>query len=254
MKILIMGYGKIGTHIHKEFESKNNEISIFDKYKKEYTSEEVFSKHFDATFISVPTERNEDGSVNTTEVFDAVNKALNCSDVVIIRSAIPVGTCESFNSDKVVISPEYYGTTQHAELCPNFAILGGKPKARSKAVQIYQSVKKGDFRFIFTDWKTAELTKYVENTWLATKVTFCNEMYRIAKSMGIEYEELRECWLADSRVNPSHTFVYEKTPYWDSHCLNKDIPGLINQCDKAGYDAEFIKSMWKCNYEFKNEK
>lgn len=254
MKLLIMGYGNIGKHIEKEFISAKNEISIYDRYQESYSSQSVLESHFDAAFISVPTEMLPDGSTDTTEVFDSVSKVLHCSDVVIIRSAIPVGTCDRINSDKVVISPEYYGTTQHAELAPSFVILGGKKEARNKAVQVYQTVKKGDFKFIFTDWKTAELCKYVENTWIATKVTFCNEMFRIAEKMGVSYEELRECWIADSRVNPSHTFVYRDSPFWDSHCLNKDVASLIKQCDSIDYSPDFIKGMRKSNEKFKSEK
>lgn len=108
-------------------------------------------------------------------------------------------------------------------------------------------MKDGSFRFIFTDAKTAELAKYMENCWLATKVTFCNEFAKIAEGFGISYEELRECFVADERVNPSHTFVYKDKPYYDSHCLNKDIPALISFCNSSGINAELIKSINSIN-------
>ena len=68
----------------------------------------------------------------------------------------------------------------------------------------------------------------MENSFLATKVSFCNEFYEIAKTLGVHYEELRELFVLDPRVNPSHTFVYEDTPYWNSHCLNKDVPSIAD--------------------------
>lgn len=241
MKILICGYGNIGTHIHKEFESKNNMIYIYDKYKSEYSH--LIARDYDVVFISVPTEMQEDGSVNLTEIFDVIDKVKDMSKVIIIKSAIPVGTCAKIGLQNVVISPEYYGTTQHSLESPNFVVLGGPQEATDAAAAVYQKVKDGSFQFIFTSWETAELAKYMENCWIATKVTFCNEFADIAKAYGISYPQLRQCFIADERVSPSHTFVYEDKPYFDSHCLNKDIPGLITMCDKDHIDTPLMDSV-----------
>jgi UDP-glucose 6-dehydrogenase len=67
----------------------------------------------------------------------------------------------------------------------------------------------------------------MENCFLALKVTFCNEFADIAQKYGISYPELREIFIADGRMGDSHTFVYPEAPYYNSHCLNKDIPALI---------------------------
>lgn len=91
---------------------------------------------------------------------------------------------------KVVISPEYYGTTQHSLESPNFVVLGGNENYCCKVTQLYSRVKNGAFSYIYVDWKTAELAKYMENCWIATKVTFCNEFADIAKAFGIQYERL----------------------------------------------------------------
>ena len=85
---------------------------------------------------------------------------------------------------------------------------------------------------------TASLVKYMENAYLATKVSFCNQFFDIAEQVGVDYEELRELFILDPRVNPSHTFVYRDHPYWDSHCLNKDVPAIAEI-----YEAEFLKSV-----------
>ena len=86
------------------------------------------------------------------------------------------------------------------------------------------------------------MAKFMENAWLAAKVSFCNQFYRACKQEGIHYEELRELFVLDPRVNPSHTFVYEKKPYWDSHCLNKDVPAVAYQ-----YDMQLLKDIIKFN-------
>lgn len=244
MKILICGYGNIGKHTYNEFNNGKNEICLYDKYQADYSDESILEQSYDATFVCVPTEMNEDGTANVSEVFSIVPKVSKISSVVIIKSAVPVGTCERFNLDNVVISPEFYGTTQHSLESPNFAVIGSNVNmAATMAVQVFQTVKTGSFRFIFVDWKTAELSKYMENCWIATKVTFCNEFATIAESYGISYPQLRECFVADERVSPSHTFVYADKPYYDSHCLNKDIPALIKQCDEVGVETPLMDSV-----------
>lgn len=249
MKILVCGYGNIGKHTIKEFIKLKDSITIYDKYLEEYNSADILKQMYDYAFICVPTEMNEDGSANLTEIYDITSK-IN-AETIIIKSAIPVGTCATIGKENVIISPEYYGTTQHSLESPNFVILGGNKKTAYKATQLYQRVKSGDFRFIYVDWETAELAKYMENCWLAMKVTFCCEFADIAEKLGVPYEELRECFIADERVNPSHTFVYKDKPYYDSHCLNKDIPALINFCEKEYIDTPLLKEINKINKQKK---
>ena len=89
----------------------------------------------------------------------------------------------------------------------------------------------------------------MENSWLATKVTFCNEFYRIANQAGVDYEELRELFILDPRVNPSHTFVYRDQPYWASHCLNKDVPAIASM-----FEAPLLESVININNKHKENK
>lgn len=253
MKILICGYGNIGKHIFKEFEKLKDDIVIYDKYQKDYSDDSILDSFYDFAFVSVPTEMNEDGSCNVEEVKWIVPKIK--AGVIIIKSAVPVGTCESFYLPvpNVVISPEYYGTTQHSLESPNFVVLGGSRIFTNKVAELYGKIKDGSFRCIFTNWRTAELAKYMENCWIATKVTFCNEFAKIADAYDINYPELRECFIADERVSPSHTFVYPDKPYYDSHCLNKDIPALIRQCDFSHIETPLMDSIHSINMQLKGK-
>lgn len=262
MNILICGYGNVGKHVYKELfplqEKSLAEITIYDKYCKEFEHIGLGEKNvynytelnfikaqkFDYCFICVPTEMlNSSGDADVSEVVQTFNNFKNVG-TFIIKSAIPVGTCDKIGKDNVIISPEYWGTTQHCPE-PNFLILGGKKEAKDKVVELYNELKNGYYKYYFTDWKTAELVKYMENCWIATKVTFCNEFAEIAKGFDIDYNELRELWLADKRVSPSHTLVYPNKPYFDSHCLNKDVPALISFCEKQGIDTPLMK--WVLN-------
>ena len=264
MKILICGYGNIGKHTYNEFYALKDSIYIYDKYKnpsidgfylqtdlKVIDEEEMIKTHFDYAFVCVPTEMKIDGSADVSEIFDIVPK-INAK-VIIIKSAVPVGTWQQLGQNNVIISPEFYGTTQHSLDSPGFIILGGEDEAQKAAAAIYNKVKTGDFKYYYPDAKTAELTKYMENCWIATKVTFCNEFATIAEKFGIDYNKLRMCWIADERVSPSHTYVYPEQPFYNSHCLNKDIPALIKFCDENDIDTPLMDSIDKINKDRKQK-
>lgn len=253
MNILICGYGNIGTHLHKEFNEPVNKLTIYDKYNVVYNSEKILKKEYDIAFVAVPTEMKDDGSADISEVIDAVKKVN--AEVIIIRSTVPVGTCRELTKIKknIVFCPEFYGTTQHSPTKLNFAILGGENQYLEKATEVFKTVKDASFRFQFSSFETAELVKYMSNCWLATKVTFCNEFAEVAKQFNISYEKLRELWLMDNRVSPSHTFVYEDKPYYDSHCLNKDVPAFVQMCREKDFEPEFMADVMLENYRMKSK-
>ena len=105
-------------------------------------------------------------------------------------------------------------------------------------IQILLPCYDGRHTFRIVKPELAELAKFMENSFLATKVSFCQSFYNVCKDLNLNYSELRELFILDPRVNPSHTFVYEDKPYWDSHCLNKDVPAIANQ-----YDIQLLKSV-----------
>jgi len=239
-KILIIGYGNIGKHMFQELKTKDTEIEIYDKFIETFSLNWVVKKDFDFAFICVPTEKLEDGSCDISAVIDSIYtiKDQFKVDTIVVKSTVPVGTMDEIkkiteNKYNLVFSPEYYGTTIHAPKTPNFVILAGDKDDCSKVAELYYQIKDKNFRIRFTDYKTAELAKYMENCFLALKVTFCSEFATIAKEFNISYPELREIFILDERMGDSHTFVNPEKPYYDSHCLNKDIPGLIAQTDKA---------------------
>ena len=91
----------------------------------------------------------------------------------------------------------------------------------------------------------------MENCFLATKVTFCNEFYDIAQKMGIDYNQLRETWLFDSRIGRSHTFVYKNNRGYGGSCLPKDLSAMIYQADNIDCDVTLLKSVREKNNKLK---
>jgi len=245
--IKIIGNGIVGTNMLKLFP---------DAYKHDPGKGNICNIKTDLAIICVPTEMNSDGSADTAIVESVIKESE--AEVFLIKSAIPPGTTDYLKkkyNKKICVSPEYFGSTIHANNVDyGFLIVGGDKEDCKKVIEEYKLIKHPNFRIYMTTAKTAELCKYMENTWLAMKVTFCNEFYRIANHFGVDYNELRELWLVDPRINRSHTFVYEDKPYYDSHCLNKDIPALIAFCDAVNYNPTLIRQMYLANKRFKGNK
>lgn len=259
-KVLIVGYGNIGTHLYEELNVPGVDIYVYDPFKNadvpRYTNnlEHINNVQFDLAFVCVPTEMKEDGSCDISQVTEAVYslaKTVN-PKIIVIKSTIPVGTCDTISKSisNIVFSPEYYGTTIHAPKKLDFVVLGGEKDLCIPVANFYYSIKSGSLRIKFTDFKTAELAKYMENCFLAMKVAFCSEFAIIADEFGINYPELREIFVLDERMGESHTLIHPDQPYYDSHCLNKDIPGLIKQSD----EAKLMKAVDEINRERKTRK
>lgn len=237
--ILIIGYGTVGNNLAKEF--KNIKPDIVDKYKPEVNT--IKNIKYDLGFICVDTPlKNE--KLDITEVQNALHE-YSC-DIYVIKSTCPVGTVRKLTNQtgkKIVFSPEYYGATNH---CNNynfdFTILGGNKNICDKVIQILLPCYDGRHQFRIVEPELAELVKFMENSFLATKVSFCQSFYNVCEEIGVTYSELRELFILDPRVNPSHTFVYEDKPYWDSHCLNKDVPAIANQ-----FNIQLLQDIIKYN-------
>lgn len=240
--VLIVGYGVVGHNLAKELSKLNPDI--YDKFKTEYNTKRN-NICYDFAFICVDTPfLNEDNINDISQVENAIQE--NYASIYVIKSTILPGTVDKlikkFNKH-IIFSPEYYGGTQHCNNFDfNFTILGGHTEDCIQVQQILQQVYDARHTFRIVDSTTAELAKYMENAWIATKVSFCNQFYDIAKNTGVDYETLRELFILDPRVNPSHTFVYRDHPYWDSHCLNKDVPAIAET-----EDAELLKAVIEFN-------
>ena len=183
--VLILGYGNIGKHIYDELKTMNP--YIYDPNIPQYNNYPKIN--IDIAFVCVPTDSQADGSCDTSIVEKTIKKCN--AEIIVIKSAIPVGTAEYLekkHKKRIVVSPEYYGTTQHSDNSPNFLILGGDIKDCVKVAQIYYTIKNGKFRIIYTTSKVAEIAKYMEICFLALKVTFCNEFATVASEYDIPYE------------------------------------------------------------------
>lgn len=249
MKIGIVGYGHVGKALGKLFPG----AEICDEPLGIGSRAGVNGS--DAAFVCVPTPEAADGSCDTSLVEEVIGWL--DAKVIIIRSTVSVGFTESQTAKtgkRIVFQPEYYGETAahpFADLgARGWLTFGGTTPDVNLAIRAYQSVSNAEVKFVLTDARTAELAKYMENCFLALKVTFCNEFYDIAQGLGVDYNELREVWLEDPRIGRSHTFVYEDNRGFSGKCLPKDVNAMIRQSDSLGINVGLLRSMKARNSEF----
>lgn len=278
-KIGIVGYGVVGKAIHRLF--GDMVVAIYDPFIefdpsvfKGLESDNVNNKDaftdLDMVVISVMTKENKDGSCDMSIVEDTakwLSNEVGFEGVVLVKSTSLPLELERIKEQydlRLVFSPEYAGESKYftpfwkypdpVEMkYHTFQTFGGDPKDTSKCVDIFIRVMGPHVQYHQTDIKTAALAKYMENIFFATKVTFCNEFYDIAKAYGVDYNELRELWLLDSRISPMHTAVFPKDRGYGGKCYPKDLRALVTDVSKHGYYPRLLKSVDKVNEAIREE-
>ena len=231
------------------------ETVVYDPYKPELAGNKDAINDCDAVFICVPTPMSEDGHCDTTIVEEAV--AWVRAPLIIIRSTVAPGTTdrlrEKYNKH-IVFQPEYLGETvghmfgNMAER--EFVVLGGTPEDVSRAADFYKHYYNSMVHMYFGDAITAEVCKYMENAFYAMKVTFVNEFFDVARAHNVDFNQLRELWLADTRISRDHTFVYADNRGFSGKCLPKDCNAIVFSSRERGYEPEFMAACLKINDKF----
>jgi len=130
-------------------------------------------------------------------------------------------------------------------------IFGGNRISTNYMVDLFTPIMGPYCKFIQTDSVTAEMVKYMENSFLATKIVFCHEFSLIAKNFGVDYRELRELWLLDKRIERGSSAVFNNKLGFDGKCLPKDINGIYHAAKEHGFDSSFLKQVIKTNEELR---
>ena len=249
--VLIVGVGNIGSRLYAEYQRLKP-----DRYDPIKGYDEKRPIRYDFAFIAVDTPMKADGSCDLSQVRTALDET--DAEIYVLRSTVPPGTTEKLwleTGKRIVFSPEFFGTTQHSDEHAfdfSFTILGGPKDDCNAMIQLLQEVYDARHRFRITDSTTAELTKYMENTMLAARVSLCIQFWEIAREYGVSYPEMRELLLEDKRFSRAHTFVYDDHPYWESHCLDKDLSSLISVVYAPLIEA-VIQYNQQCKARYKKE-
>lgn len=266
----IIGKGFVGNAVAQGFSSGagyDANILIYDKNPDlaQNSLEEVIDKS-NFVFVSVPTPSNRDGSINL-DIVNSVMKevsAINTTNepIILLRSTIVPGTSEMIQSNfpelRIVFNPEFL-TERSAVfdfLSQTRYVIGGDPLNTSKVAELYKHRFGQSISIIETDFRSAELIKYVCNCFFATKVSFLNEMRLISDKIGADWDAVIEGFVRDGRVGHSHTNVPGPDGKFGfgGSCFPKDIQALINFCEENEISPNVLEGVWKTNLEVRPEK
>lgn len=253
MKIGIIGYGHVGGAMCELFKH----AIVYDKYKGIGTQESI--NECDIAFICVPTPMKEDGSCDTS-IVEEVIQWCNCK-CLILRSTVRVGFTremrEKYNKE-IVFQPEYYGETvahPFANLSDrNWLTFGGTKTGINLAIKAYQTVINANVTIYQCSSDEAEMAKYMTNTYLATKVVFCNEMFDLCNKLGVDYNIVRELWIADPRIGSSHTFVYDDDRGFGGSCLPKDLSSVVYMGKNLSLNMDLLQKVLDTNAKLRKAK
>ncbi len=219
----------------------------------------------EAVFNCVGTPGKEDGSANMDYIFkvtETVARYANNYKIIINKSTIPPGTCakcqeivEQVNPDalvEVVSNPEFLreGAAVYDFAHPNKIVIGARDR---RAFGILRKIYTGRVRtyipFIETNWETAELIKYANNAFLATKISFINELANISDKVGADVRLISQAMGLDDRINAK--FLQPGIGYGGS-CFPKDVRALVHTAKLNGYNAQLLESVDKLNEKQKH--
>lgn len=270
MKIGIIGNGFVGSSVAFGFSPQTGcdaDVKIYDKNKSKSVHTLIETLKQDFIFISVPTPSNKDGSINLDilhSLFDDINKnnGYDRNNIFLIRSTVTPGTSrriqEYYPHLNIVFNPEFL-TERSARLDfinQSRFILGGGEENINRVSDLYQWRFGSTISIIKTNYETAEMIKYMNNCYFATKISFLNEMYQVSNKCGVDWNMAIEGFVRDGRIEHSHLSV----PGPDGKfgfggvCFPKDVKAILNFADTLGVNMNVLNGAWKTNLEVRPEK
>ncbi|MBI5370025.1 hypothetical protein HZA85_02465 [Candidatus Uhrbacteria bacterium] len=261
-KIAVIGYGYVG----KAFVNmvKNHyDVMIYDPaYTPEHNQGNItFTNSLNGfedcclSAICVPTPQAEDGSCDVSLV-ERTLENLN-SQLIVIKSTVTPGTTDELRTKsgkRLVFSPEYVGESKYYNPFFNnnmkevpFVIAGGSDQDCNDYFDLLIPILGPTKTYFKTTSLSAEVIKYMENTYFAIKLTFINEMYNICQALGADWYAVREGWLLDPRVERMHTAVFPSDRGFKGKCLPKDILALVQAAKSKGYNPRFLQEIIENN-------
>ena len=277
MKIGIVGNGFVGSSVAFGFSAQTGceaDVKIYDKDSKKRTHKlkEVINTS-DFIFVSVPTPSNADGSISLDIIYDVFDEIHNVTEytkpgdscdtqpIILLRSTVTPGTTRKIQKKyplmRIVFNPEFL-TERSAKLDfinQSRFIIGGSDGDSEAVARLYKWRFGETTPIIKTNYETAELIKYMNNCFFATKVSFLNEMYQIADKCGVDWNMAVEGFVRDGRIGHSHMNVPGPDGRFGfgGSCFPKDIQAMINFAETLGVKPDVLKGAWEKNLDVRPE-
>ena len=216
-------------------------------------------KDAEIIFLALPTPPGEDGSADLRYILgvaDDLGKLLKDYKVIVDKSTVPVGTAEKVHAAiaknakvdfDVVSNPEFLreGFAVDDFMKPDRVVLGTSSERAERIMeQLYKPFVRQGNPIIFMDEKSAELTKYAANAFLATKITFMNEIANFCELVGADVDKVRIGIGSDERIGKR--FLFPGIGYGGS-CFPKDVHALVNSGSENQFSFEILKAVMAVN-------
>ena len=210
-------------------------------------------------FLALPTPPGADGSADLKYVLgvaDQMGKLMKGYKVVVNKSTVPVGTADKVREAiaknykgefDVVSNPEFLreGVAVDDFMKPDRVVIGTKSdQAKKVMTELYAPFVRQGNPLIFMDERSSELTKYAANSFLATKISFMNEIAQLCERMGADVDMVRRGIGSDDRIGKR--FLFPGIGYGGS-CFPKDVQALVKSSNEVNYDFEILKAVEKVN-------
>lgn len=230
--------------------------------------EEVLNEQ-DIVFSAVGTPPDEDGSADlryVLQVAKTIGQNLNRYVVVVTKSTVPVGTAQKIRNTisnelakrnvdidfDVASNPEFLkeGSAIKDFMSPDRVVVGvDSDRAKQLLTKLYKPFMVVNFRVIFMDIPSAEMTKYAANSMLATRISFMNDIANLCELVGADVNMVRDGIGSDARIG--RKFLYPGCGYGGS-CFPKDVKALIKTANDNGYPMEVLKAVESVNMSQKS--
>ena len=268
-RIGIIGKGFVGSAVAQGFSSQTGydaDLKIYDKDpSRSMNSLDETINESDFIFLSLPTPSRKNGSIDLSVIeksLDEINKInRNTNNILLLRSTVTPGTTKKlqdrFKNINFVFNPEFL-----TERSANFdfinqsrIILGGKDSYLCRVEKLYHD-RFGPVPVLKTNFETAEMIKYMNNLFFATKVSFLNEMKLLSDKVGVNWQDAINGFILDGRIGHSHLSVPgpDGKLGFGGSCFPKDIQALITFAEENNVQMSVLKGAWETNLRVRPER
>lgn len=262
----------VDIDVNKVNRLKNGEITIYEpgleklflrnlKEERLHFTTELESGIKDATiiFLALPTPPGENGSADlkaVLQVAEDLGKLVKDYKIIVNKSTVPVGTADKVHAAvsknykgefDVVSNPEFLreGVAVEDFMKPDRVVIGATSERAKKLMgDLYAPFVRQGNPVIYMDVKSSELTKYAANAFLATKITFMNEIAQLCEIFGADVDMIRRGIGSDGRIGKR--FLFPGIGYGGS-CFPKDVKALIHSSDEVNYDFKTLNAVMQVN-------
>lgn len=248
-----MGVGWVGGALARYFQEAGLEPVLYDPPKGLGDAAALASA--DVIFVCLPTPYDEKAGGFDLSYVEAGLQTISGSKTVIIKSTVLPGTTEAlqakFPQHRLLFNPEFLRQA-HADADmrePERQIMGYTEKSREVAAAMLELLPRAPFQKVIRATE-AEMVKYFGNCFLALKVVFANQVFDVCSKLGLDYDLVKDCAAADTRIGSSHLKIApDGYRGYGGGCFPKDVKAFIQLGDQVGAEQRLMKACDELNRE-----